>query len=92
LQAILWPVVVRGFIKQWMQQLAHGLELQMGFTLQPHAGARRHLAPKAAELRQRLFLLAHVGQARRGHDSSSGSWLATNEGQGQTRHPPCSVS
>ena len=32
------------------------------------------------------------GQARRGHDLSSGSWLATNQEQGQTLHPPCSGS
>ena len=32
------------------------------------------------------------GQTRIGHDASSGSWLATNQVQAQTLHPPCSVS
>jgi hypothetical protein len=49
-------------IKQSVQQLAHGRQLQVGFTLQPHAGTRRHLAPEAMQRGELLVLLADVGQ------------------------------
>jgi len=49
-------------VTQGVQQLAHRLEWQAGLAPQPHAGPRCHLAPKTVELRQRLCLLAHVGQ------------------------------
>jgi hypothetical protein len=62
LQAILWPVVVRGFIKQCMQQLAHRLELQAGLAPQPHTSPRRHLAPEATQRGELLVLLADVAQ------------------------------
>jgi hypothetical protein len=43
-----------------MQQLAHGLELQVGLAPDALAGPRRHLAPKALQRGELLFLLAHV--------------------------------
>jgi hypothetical protein len=46
-----------------VQQPAHGLKLQAGLAAQPLTGPRRHLTPEALELRERLFLLADVGQA-----------------------------
>jgi len=61
-----------------MQQLAHGLQLQAGFAPQPHAGARRDLAPEAAQGRQGTLLAAHGRQApARGAEAGGGDGPGT---------------
>ena len=69
--------------------------------LAPKASELRELECALAHVGQALPHLPEAGggvgpgtggQARRGHDVSSGSWLATNQEQGQTLHPPCSGS
>ena len=50
-------------MKECVQELAHGLELQAGFASQPVAGALGHVPPQACELLEPALLVAHVGQA-----------------------------